>query len=995
MNKTFATIIGCLLGGTLMAQEKPSAALYGTGTWDADSLGNHRVVVSVEKPGDAVLASLEWRRRDEDPEKKNLIVVDAKTGQRITNVCRFTVNRERGEVVFQPQTVPGDYYIYYLKNVSGGRRYYPTVTYPPFEETASADWLKANRLTGGRLPSLPKAKVEQYQAINALNSFYPMEVIATRKEKDALLQARPDERYILFTEDRRYPIRMTSDLPYKWMEDNRHDWFEGTADKGEYYTFQLGVWAARTAVSHLRLTYSDLVNATTGATLPASAFTCFNTDGIDVTGTVFTKDCSVPQGKVQALWIGAMVPEQLPAGVYEGTVRITADGLEEKTVRLSLRVTEQVIANHGDNEPWRHSRLRWLNSQIGFDDEVVAPYIPLTLDEKTVSLLGRKVQLSPDGFPARITSYFQETLTAIGGEGREVLAQPMTLTADGGDWENLDFAVTKRKPATIGWHATNQNSCFLMNLDAQIEADGNMEYKVVLIAREDGTVDDIALRALLAPGVAKYMMGLGEKGGYARPIDWKWDVKKNQDALWTGDINAGLQLRFYDDRYERPLNTNFYHQKPLHMPVSWSNEGKGGIRMENQSGPTAVSAYSGRRTVKKGDRLCFYFNVLITPFRTINTNKQWHDRYFHGYQFIDQTKAFGATVVNVHHATAINPFINYPFLRTEAMKAYIDGAHAMDMKVKIYNTVRELSNSCVELFALRSLGNEIFSEGPGGGFSWLQEHLDQNYIGAWFVPELKDAAIVNSGVSRWHNYYMEGLDWLLKNVGIDGLYIDDLAFDRMSMKRVRKILNRTNPGAMIDLHSANQYNERDGFANSANLYLEHFPYLDRLWFGEYFDYDLPPEFWMVEVSGLPYGLMGEMLWEGGNKWRGMLYGMTGRNPGYGVDNRPLWNFWDRFGMKDSEMIGYWVSDNPVKTGKDKTLATIYRHKGRKTLISLATWEEQDAAVQLSIDWNALGLDARKVTLHAPAIENFQEEKTWRPDETIVVPKGKGWLIVVE
>ena len=80
-------------------------------------------------------------------------------------------------------------------------------------------------------------------------------------------------------------------------------------------------------------------------------------------------------------------------------------------------------------------------------------------------------------------------------------------------------------------------------------------------------------------------------------------------------------------------------------------------------------------------------------------------------------------------------------------------------------------------------------------------------IAAWFAYTVKDAAIVNTGVSRWHNYYMEGLDWLLKHVGIDGLYIDDLAFDRMSMKRVRKILNRTNPGALIDLHSANQYNE--------------------------------------------------------------------------------------------------------------------------------------------------------------------------------------------
>lgn len=44
------------------------------------------------------------------------------------------------------------------------------------------------------------------------------------------------------------------------------------------------------------------------------------------------------------------------------------------------------------------------------------------------------------------------------------------------------------------------------------------------------------------------------------------------------------------------------------------------------------------------------------------------------------------------------------------MKAYIDGAHAKNMKVKIYNTVRELSNSCTEIFALRSLNGEIFSK---------------------------------------------------------------------------------------------------------------------------------------------------------------------------------------------------------------------------------------------------------------------------------------------
>ena len=994
MKQLLFTLFCLFAYSSLQAQAVPTDELYGVGIWNADSLGNHRVIVSVDKPADAVLATIDWRRRDLNPEAKNLIVVDAATGERITNVCRFTIDREQGEVVFQPQTVPGEYYIYYLKNVMSGSPYYPTVNYPAFENTASADWVKKNKLSGKKAPALPAAKVVQFQAINELNSFYPMEVIATSNETARLLKEHPGEKYILFTEDRKFPIRMTTDIPYKWIADNRHDFFNGQADKGEYYVFQLGVWAARSNVENLHVDFSALTNKATGEQIPASSFTCFNTEGTDVTGTVFEKNCSVDKGKVQALWVGTQLPEHLSAGTYQGTVTVSAANAESKTVQVSLNVSENVIANHGDNEPWRHSRLRWLNSQIGFDDEVIAPYTPLVMKDKTISCLGREIKLSDLGLPEHITSYFKETMTGIGTNGRSVLAAPMELAADGGAWENLNFEITKHKQGAIAWKALNQNSRFLMDLEGEMESDGNIAYKVTLVAREDASVEDVALRTHLASGVGRYMMGLGEKGGYCpNDLRWKWDVEKNQDAVWVGDVNAGIQIRLYDNKYERPLNTNFYHQKPLHMPVSWCNAGNGGIDIHNAADGTRINAYSGKRSVKKGDRLYYYFNLALTPFRPIDTDKQWRERYHHNYEFLDGLQKRGANVINIHHANAINPFINYPFLRTKEMKAYIDGAHARDMKVKIYNTVRELSNSCVEMFALRSLGNEIFSEGPGGGFSWLQEHLDQNYIGAWFVPGLKDAAIVNSGISRWHNYYLEGLDWLMKNVGIDGLYIDDLAFDRMTMKRIRKVMNRTNPGAMIDLHSANQYNPKDGFANSANLYLEHFPYLDRLWFGEYFNYDFPPEFWLVEVSGIPYGLMGEMLEGGGNPWRGMLYGMTGRSPR--VDNGPLWKLWDSFGMQNSEMIGYWVKDNPVKTGSEKTLATVYSHMGDKALISLATWEDTDAKVKLSIDWAKLGLDPSKVTLHAPAIENFQQETTWKPGDEIVVPKGKGLLIIAK
>ncbi|MFP5356233.1 MAG: glycoside hydrolase domain-containing protein [Gemmatimonadota bacterium] len=406
-----------------------------------------------------------------------------------------------------------------------------------------------------------------------------------------------------------------------------------------------------------------------------------------------------------------------------------------------------------------------------------------------------------------------------------------------------------------------------------------------------------------------------------------------------------------------------------------------------------VACYSGPRTLEAGDSLRFDFRLMITPFRPLDTAGQWKTRYFHAFVPVDSAAGRGANTINVHHANRVNPWINYPFIEVAQMKAYVDSAHARGMKAKIYYTVRELSNRAPELFALRSLGDEVLSLGPGGGHSWLQEHLGGDYLAAWHVPENKDAAVVNSGVSRWHNYYVEGLDWLVKHVKIDGLYIDDVAFDRTTMKRVRKVLDRGNPGALIDLHSANQYNPRDGFASSANLYLEHFPFLDRLWFGEYFDYDAPPDYWLVEVSGIPFGLMGEMLEKGGNPWRGMTMGMTARLPWSG-DPAPLWKVWDSFGIQRSRMIGWWSGLAPVMASDTAVKATTWVRPGR-AMVSLGSWRDTDTRVTLRIDWKALGLDPARTRVRAPAIAGFQEAREWRPGGAITLPAKRGIILLLE
>jgi hypothetical protein len=962
------------------------------GCWNPDSLGNHRVVVRYDGKGALAKVHIPWRRRDLRPEDKRIIVQDGATGKLITHKSVGAINREFGDISFEPVSGKGLYYIYYLPYRNEGRSNYPRGVYWKPDATRPEAPVKGPF----------NCTVQDMQSIDAFNSFYPMEVIATAKETAALVEKNKDKSFFLvFPEDRLHSIRMRNDLPYRWVAPGHTDTVEGQAGKGEYFTFQLGIYALND-LEDLKIGFSDL-QTSDGNQIRADRIACINSGGVGYDAAAFVKKVPVPRGAVQALWCGIDVPADAAAGNYTGQVTLTA-GRQRQIIPLHIQITSLMWKDSG--QPEKMTRLKWLNSTLAQSNEVIAPYIPLAVQgDSLISLLGRQIQINRQGFPEQIRTFFTPEMTGTSATPNNLLAENIhyhfTRQSDGKDIRLVSSGshFTRNEPGTVEWNATSQSDELQMAVSASLEFDGYLAYRVRVTALQDVDLKEITMHIPFAPEKAMYMMGLGLKGGH-RPdsvYQWKWDVAhKNQDGAWIGTVNAGLQYTLRDEHYVRPLNTNFYLQKPLLLPGSWGNEGKGGISIGIKGRSMLANNYSGARHMKKGDTLYYNFNLLITPFHQLNTDFQWATRFYHKYDHPDAVKATGATVVNIHHATPVNPWINYPFIEWKKMKAYIDSAHERGLKVKIYNTVRELSDRAYELFALRSLGDEIYSRGPGGGFSWLQEHVGEDYIPAWFVPEIKDAAIINSGMSRWHNYYVEGMNWLVQQTGIDGIYLDDVAFDRVTMKRIKRVLTQDGHPGIIDLHSANQYNPRDGFNNSGNLYMEHFPYLNRLWFGEYFDYEKnPPDFFLTEVSGIPFGLMGEMLEGGGNPWRGLVYGMTSRMPwSDNADPRPVWKAWDDFGMQGTEMVGYWSPTCPVKTGKENIPATVWLKKG-KVMIALASWAQQDTVVSLQIDWQRLGLDPDHVTISAPAIKNFQEGRSFRKDEAIPVPKGKGWLLVME
>ena len=966
-----ATLLAVMGAGSAFALDEVPYDVA-TEPW-TEGLGNHRAIVRVEQKTDAVLVKIPWRRRDRDPERKQIIVVDAVSGVRITNVARLHLDRFEGVLTFQPQTAPGDYFVYYLPFVPEPNWGSYNHDYLPPQETAASDW-KA------RLPAntegLPCAAVVRLEARTEFDSFYPMEVVATPEETQAMLaRSAAESAYFLFPEDRRFPIHMTDELPLRWVKSGPGREFHGEAQRNEFYVFQIGVLATRTNLAALDVEFKGEI---------ARWLNCFNTGGTNWDGKPFRKTVNVPQGKVQALWIGVDVPRDAKPGEHSATVTIRLANATPADIELKLNVRPTELADRGDSEPWRLGRLRWLDSRLGIDDEPTAPYSPLTFAGLSARGSGFQVTF------AQSSSGLCQMPLEMSEEGREVLSGPVEFFIDGID--DLRRTAPIGIPRLMPWSGTGPATLvsgrgygsFMVDSTARIDFDGTLTFVTHLPAIRDFNTDNLRLQIPLRPEVATYFMGLGLPAGRT-PTNYTWRWQGPYNSFWIGNAHAGLHVKLLGSSYEGPMQ-NLYHPKP---PPSWFNDGKGGVTITNgPNGEVLVQVFTGPFELKAGEERSFDFSLLVTPVKPLDTATHFRERYWHSTHDIPPD----VNVINVHHATTPNPFINYPFLAVDNLREFCHTNQAAGRKVKIYYTVRELTTHLPELWALRSLDDEALAGGSGGGFPWLREHLGGNYTTAWYTMVeggFPDAAILTSGASRWYNFYVEGINWLARNMPIDGLYLDDVAYDRTILARVRKVLDRARPGCLIDLHSNTLFSK-----GPANQYTEFFPYVNRLWFGEGFDYEaMSPEQWLVECSGIPFGLMGDMLQDGGNRWRGMLFGMTARMPWSNSGARPVWKLWDEFGIGEARMIGWWEPTCPVRTDRPGVLATAYVKPG-KTLVALASWAPEKIEVRLQVDWKALGLDGSKVRFVAPEVKDFQPAKTWRADEPIIVEPKRGWLIYV-
>lgn len=292
--------------------------------------------------------------------------------------------------------------------------------------------------------------------------------------------------FFVFPALREEPIKWFDSIPEgKIKADPKQKNFVLNPGTGEFFVFQLGVWTIRQEVKDVQIEFSDLKDGK-GKIIPSNRFTCFNKGGIDFKGNSFTKEINVSSGRVQALWVGIDL-DSIQSGDYQGSVTVRVNR-EKQVVPIQIKVTGEAIINHGYNEGGRLSRLEWLNSTVGINEEITKGYLPVEVEDHTIHILGRTLKLADNGLPASVFSYFGPSNQSLVNEGEPIVNHPFrfVIEKENGDIIRLipgKLTFINKTPSMVVWRVMNVSDEFALECTGQMEFDGFVDYRLKLTAK--------------------------------------------------------------------------------------------------------------------------------------------------------------------------------------------------------------------------------------------------------------------------------------------------------------------------------------------------------------------------------------------------------------------------------------------------------------------------------------------------------------------------------
>lgn len=252
-------------------------------------------------------------------------------------------------------------------------------------------------------------------------------------------------------------------------------------------------------------------------------------------------------------------------------------------------------------------RPEWLGNTLGEDRTVPPPWTPIALEDSTLRVIGRELDLGKNGLPAAI-----QTL------GKPILAGPVVVRAAGSGGKDLlvGNGVTFSETALdrVAWTASLAGAGLTADLDAWMEFDGLL-YCAITLKPASGTevsLDELDIDFPLSPETATQLLANG--GG------------KNFRASWiatavpqgTGSVWNSLEKPY--PAFGRAVGVNNY------MPHIWIGADDVGLYFggENDKGWTVDGPKPAQEILRKDDAVVFRMNVIREPTIIPDAGRRFH-----------------------------------------------------------------------------------------------------------------------------------------------------------------------------------------------------------------------------------------------------------------------------------------------------------------------------------------------------------------------------------
>ncbi|MBN1384191.1 MAG: discoidin domain-containing protein [Elusimicrobia bacterium] len=596
----------------------------------------------------------------------------------------------------------------------------------------------------------------------------------------------------------------------------------------------------------------------------------------------------------------------------------------------------------------------WKGNRIGFSEEVLPPWIPVTVSGSKVGVWGRTVQFGALPFPSSVIS--QES---------EILDGPVTLTGivNGKPlvWNGAACRVVSAKPHLVRLGSSAGANTLRCEGTVSIEYDGMIRADFSLIPKNKNTL------------IEKLVLEIPLKSGHALFLH-TWPV-----PIGSAENSGALPLNGYRGQFK---------------PFVWLGDHNLGFCWFSESDKNFFNAHTDRviEILRDGDRTVLRINIISIPRKT-----DLPLEYTFGFQATPVKPAVpDAWDYRIVHSGGYGLQQGFfDFLARNGVRTMVFHEHWNDIQnhteVTHATELKKLVSDCHsrKIQLLLYFCDQMSEFAP----EWKRYHEECLVYPRglpYYREYYKQTTYTFCNRSHLQDFLVEGIDRIMSEYGIDGVFLDQMSWPtgcsnlrhgcgykrpdgsvgktypifstRQIIKRIYTIVKHHNPAGQVNVHQ------------SACMTIPTLSFATSYWDGEQLKLQLmlrklphgtsaldilPLDTFCAEFMGRNWGVPAELLtYPDGQlkKEKEISIALLHDVPWRPFSNEEteyigrLWKTFDAFGRHESDWLPYWENKTVVQTQPVDIKVSLYNRPGKGLIAVVVNTGKQtrDAVVNFNL-----------------------------------------------